>query len=287
MLGFSVIGCLKNPDSLDGTRVPKINSTTSVVPLENSPLQSKSQDTLEEKVVPNPIMKGISKTLFDCTTKALNLVGVQGGYCLTKPEAYSEFEDFILSMHYVNGHNLAPSLSQIEQELKGYIEKNFYSTFATQDISSSFQEKGLNISVDAKIKPGEIFFNYDVSLRFKTDGNPKDFPNEIVVATSFKTSPNISLPSKLYDMHKISNYILSLQDQEMIPISELTKRVEDADLYLNVSSAGEDATLVQINTQGKNRIRYGSLSSKEDTSGNVPNESFPSIYTFLMIDQKK
>jgi len=176
--------------------------------------------------------------------RSLELAGLQGGYCVTKPWNRFEFDKAEKGAkfvpYYFNGFDLMPKKFFIEDELS---EKVCYELGEMLKENTDFNLDNSRIYARTLIENGKVNFEVDVCLRYCVGEDKGVYFNR----TCFPQ------PSNLDEMLDVARYIVDCQirvNEFSIDVNGLEKLAEERDLRVSINDVdGLNSTrLVEISS---------------------------------------
>ena len=203
-----------------------------------------AQRPVVRRVSEDSFRREIIGTLYEVSISALDNIGKQGGYIKTKPKAYEKIrikengkeQEILAPFFYDKGEYLIPELSDLEKEISNYVEEEFLKQINENQL---YYKRGSKIETKAKIKKGKVSFEYDIDLRSRSSKANQRLSFSI---------PDISINSKLFEMHEVAFYITDSHKEYVnsICISELADMSIERDLSVIMNDYNKNTTLIFI-----------------------------------------
>ncbi len=184
----------------------------------------------------------IENNIMECaaatTRNSIEVIGIQGGYYLTKPKFYLDFETMFIPVYYAEGEYSMPTKQTIETELASYVDLNL------ADCLSSIKNErySLNYSTSktiAQIKDNEVEFNikFPVKITKETQTTLFDLNDKPIIH-----------PVALDDIYEVAEYITEShrENSEEICADCLLEKTIEKDVYVNFFDYGDNSVLVVI-----------------------------------------
>ncbi|MFH1358715.1 MAG: hypothetical protein ABIH37_02405 [archaeon] len=188
-----------------------------------------------------PTMDLIISQIVDCSEetskKALNTIGIQGGY-YNKPNKFYQAKSAFVPYYYYEGEYLIPSKITIQNELESYVNDNIESCL------NNIKQEGFTILhktplTIVTIKEKEVLFEISQSTKITRE--------EYTTNLDFSNDP-IIIPSEINNIYELANYITDShkQDPEMYCISCVGEIAQEKDLYVDILNFKENEMLIII-----------------------------------------
>ena len=237
-----------------------------------------NQESKESKSLEDKVIRIIAAPLFKSTLSSLNIVGIQGGYTLSKPKSYLKSDNLTIPVYYDRGKFLMPKLSDIEKQISSYIDKN---TMNLLDKGKTrFNKKNTKLKTTTNIKKGVITLSYEITYKDDTNDN---------INESFQMkTPNLPIESKLFGMYEIAKFVTDShkENPDLISISTLADMADERNLIVRSYDPGiKNHTLYKISlreSRSQSSIRIAmSLSREKDPLKRLIKEDKPKVKKYI------
>ncbi len=183
----------------------------------------------------------ITAQVYDCLEStcqdALDVVGLQGGY-YEKPADSYDFGWGFIPYYYNEGKFAMPTTSEMQKQLGLAVDENI--PYCIEDIDKGdFNLTYLAPKTKAEIKAEEVTFKTDFQITVSDRQHASKF--------QLKNHP-ANIPSKIYDMIQISDFIYQShkEDPYMISFSTLVDMGTEKNLFIDLTDFDKDSTLFVI-----------------------------------------
>lgn len=199
----------------------------------------------------------LTSQIYSCLTNtyqdSLEVVGFQGGY-YNKPVNSYDFGWGFVPYYYDEGKFLMPNNEDIQNEINSAVDENL--VYCLDEIErSNFEVTYSKSKTRSEIRPESVYFKTDLPIKISQGKN---------TATIQLKDHSLNIPSKLYDMMEIANFIYQShkEDPYMISFSTLVDMGTEKDLWIDLRDFDNSSTIYVI-------------------SYNQTSDSYPSIFEFL------
>jgi len=205
---------------------------------QNSSLDKKFSEDIEVQAQYDLLTSQIYTCLSDTYLDSLEVVGFQGGYYTNKPAKVYDFGWGFVPYYYYEGDFLMPTTVEIQNALNTAVDDNLL--YCLDEIDrSNFDISYSNPKTKSEIKSGAVSFKTDLPIKISQGTN--------TINLQLKDHP-LEMPSKLYDMIQVANFIYQShkEDPYMISFSTLVDMGTEKELFIDLRDFDEDTTLYAI-----------------------------------------
>ena len=209
----------------------------------NQKKQASQEYFLQESIKPGfiAVQSGIIECTKETSEKALETIGVQGGYYKNlkkEPIKSVELETLFIPYYYYQGQYLMPSREIIENQLSLYINDNLencINEIKQPDFDLLYKKPITSTKINEKNVAFTI--NYDIRIEKSSYTTTYELKDHKVIIDS-EIDGILNLASFLTESHK--------QDSEMYCISCVHEIADEDDFYIDTLTFGENEMLVII-----------------------------------------
>lgn len=219
----------------------------------NQKKQASEEYFLQESIKPglNAVQSGIIECAKETSKKALETIGLQGGYYKNlKKELIkvAELETLFIPYYYYQGQYLMPSKEIIENQLSLYVNDNLESCIneiKQPDFSLLYEKPTILTEINEK----NVAFTINQNIRVEKSGYTTTYElKDHKVIINSELDGILNLASFLTESHK--------QDSEMYCISCVHELADEDDLYIDTLTFGENEMIVIISENHTSSEQY-------------------------------